>query len=124
MYFPKNVRFARNFPLPYIYQVANRRRAHKDVFINTGTQRPMRAPGASPAMGASVTRYVASRRAWEPAPPTHTATGTRAEATRPTSSATLPMRAGGMLSMTNHPRSSRTPAAVLRPAAPREQTMG
>ena len=34
-----------NFPLPYIYQVANRRRAHKDVFINTGTQRPMRAPG-------------------------------------------------------------------------------
>jgi xanthine dehydrogenase YagR molybdenum-binding subunit len=33
------------FPLPYIYQVANRRRTHKDVFINTGTQRPMRAPG-------------------------------------------------------------------------------
>ncbi|MGH9409019.1 MAG: xanthine dehydrogenase family protein molybdopterin-binding subunit [Vicinamibacterales bacterium] len=33
------------FPLPYIYQIANRRRAHKDVFINTGTQRPMRAPG-------------------------------------------------------------------------------
>ena len=33
------------FPLPYIYQIANRRRAHKDVFINTGQQRPMRAPG-------------------------------------------------------------------------------
>jgi xanthine dehydrogenase YagR molybdenum-binding subunit len=36
---------AAGFPLPYIYQIANRRRAHKDVFINTGTQRPMRAPG-------------------------------------------------------------------------------
>ncbi|HEX6463094.1 MAG TPA: molybdopterin cofactor-binding domain-containing protein, partial [Vicinamibacterales bacterium] len=39
-----------NFPLPYIYQMhpdagLNRRRSHKDVFINTGTQRPMRAPG-------------------------------------------------------------------------------
>ncbi len=34
-----------NFPLPYIYAMPNRRRAHKDVFINTGTQRPMRAPG-------------------------------------------------------------------------------
>jgi xanthine dehydrogenase YagR molybdenum-binding subunit len=33
------------FPLPYIYQMPNRRRTHKDVFINTGTQRPMRAPG-------------------------------------------------------------------------------
>jgi xanthine dehydrogenase YagR molybdenum-binding subunit len=33
------------FPLPYIYQMPNRRRAHKDVYINTGTQRPMRAPG-------------------------------------------------------------------------------
>ena len=33
------------FPLPYIYVFPNRRRAHKDVFINTGTQRPMRAPG-------------------------------------------------------------------------------
>jgi xanthine dehydrogenase YagR molybdenum-binding subunit len=33
------------FPLPYIYQIENRRRTHKDVFINTGTQRPMRAPG-------------------------------------------------------------------------------
>jgi xanthine dehydrogenase YagR molybdenum-binding subunit len=33
------------FPLPYIYQIANRRRAHKDVYINTGLQRPMRAPG-------------------------------------------------------------------------------
>jgi xanthine dehydrogenase YagR molybdenum-binding subunit len=36
---------AAGFPLPYIYQIANRRRAHKDVFINTGQQRPMRAPG-------------------------------------------------------------------------------
>jgi xanthine dehydrogenase YagR molybdenum-binding subunit len=36
---------AAGFPLPYIYQFANRRRAHKDVFINTGQQRPMRAPG-------------------------------------------------------------------------------
>jgi len=33
------------FPLPYIYRVANRRRSHKDVFTNTGQQRPMRAPG-------------------------------------------------------------------------------
>lgn len=33
------------FPLPYIYQIDNRSRAHKDVFTNTGTQRPMRAPG-------------------------------------------------------------------------------
>jgi xanthine dehydrogenase YagR molybdenum-binding subunit len=31
--------------LPYIYVIANRRRAHKDVYINTGNQRPMRAPG-------------------------------------------------------------------------------
>ena len=34
-----------NFPLPYIYQFPNRRRSHKDVFINAGQQRPMRAPG-------------------------------------------------------------------------------
>ena len=34
-----------DFPLPYIYQFPNRRRTHKDVFINTGQQRPMRAPG-------------------------------------------------------------------------------
>ena len=33
------------FQLPYIYRIANRRRTHKDVFINTGQQRPMRAPG-------------------------------------------------------------------------------
>src|SRR5207302_9125198 len=31
--------------VPYLYQVANQRQAHKDVFINTGQQRPMRAPG-------------------------------------------------------------------------------
>jgi xanthine dehydrogenase YagR molybdenum-binding subunit len=36
---------AAGFPLPYIYQFPNRRRTHKDVYINTGTQRPMRAPG-------------------------------------------------------------------------------
>jgi xanthine dehydrogenase YagR molybdenum-binding subunit len=34
-----------DFPLPYIYQVANRTRSHKNVFTNTGQQRPMRAPG-------------------------------------------------------------------------------
>jgi xanthine dehydrogenase YagR molybdenum-binding subunit len=33
------------FPLPYIYRIANRRRIHRDVFTNTGQQRPMRAPG-------------------------------------------------------------------------------
>jgi xanthine dehydrogenase YagR molybdenum-binding subunit len=33
------------FPMPYIYQIPNRRRTHKDVFTNTGQQRPMRAPG-------------------------------------------------------------------------------
>jgi xanthine dehydrogenase YagR molybdenum-binding subunit len=36
---------AAGFPLPYIYQIPNVRRTHKDVYINTGTQRPMRAPG-------------------------------------------------------------------------------
>ena len=36
---------ASGFPLPYIYQFPNRRRTHKDVYINTGQQRPMRAPG-------------------------------------------------------------------------------
>jgi len=30
---------------PYIYVFANRRRTHRDVFINAGQQRPMRAPG-------------------------------------------------------------------------------
>ena len=34
-----------NFPLPYIYQFPNRRRTHKDVYINAGNQRAMRAPG-------------------------------------------------------------------------------
>jgi xanthine dehydrogenase YagR molybdenum-binding subunit len=34
-----------NFPLPYVYSFPNRRRTHKDVYINAGTQRPMRAPG-------------------------------------------------------------------------------
>ena len=41
---------AAGFPLPYIYQFPNRRRAHKDVFINTGQQRPMRAPGIRRAL--------------------------------------------------------------------------
>ena len=36
---------AAGFPLPYIYQFPNRRRTHKDVFINAGQQRAMRAPG-------------------------------------------------------------------------------
>src|SRR5215475_12778774 len=34
-----------NFPMPYIYQFPNRHRTHKDVYTNTGQQRPMRAPG-------------------------------------------------------------------------------
>jgi xanthine dehydrogenase YagR molybdenum-binding subunit len=34
-----------NFPLPYLYQFPNRRRAHTDVYINAGTHRAMRAPG-------------------------------------------------------------------------------
>jgi xanthine dehydrogenase YagR molybdenum-binding subunit len=34
-----------SFPLPYIYQFPNRRRTHKDVYINAGQQRAMRAPG-------------------------------------------------------------------------------
>jgi xanthine dehydrogenase YagR molybdenum-binding subunit len=33
------------FPLPYIYNFPSRRRVHKDVFINAGLQRAMRAPG-------------------------------------------------------------------------------
>ena len=33
------------FPLPYIYNFPNRKRVHKDVFINAGLQRAMRAPG-------------------------------------------------------------------------------
>jgi len=34
------------FPLPYnIYQIPNRRRLHKNVYINAGPQRAMRAPG-------------------------------------------------------------------------------
>jgi xanthine dehydrogenase YagR molybdenum-binding subunit len=34
-----------NFPLPYIYTFPNRKRTHKDVYINAGQQRAMRAPG-------------------------------------------------------------------------------
>jgi xanthine dehydrogenase YagR molybdenum-binding subunit len=33
------------FPLPYIYVFPNRKRVHKDVYINAGQQRAMRAPG-------------------------------------------------------------------------------
>jgi len=33
------------FPLPYVYVFPNRRRVHKDVYINAGQQRAMRAPG-------------------------------------------------------------------------------
>jgi xanthine dehydrogenase YagR molybdenum-binding subunit len=33
------------YPLPYIYVFPNRRRVHKDVYINAGQQRAMRAPG-------------------------------------------------------------------------------
>jgi xanthine dehydrogenase YagR molybdenum-binding subunit len=33
------------FPLPYIYNFPNRKRVHRDVFINAGQQRAMRAPG-------------------------------------------------------------------------------
>ena len=34
-----------DYPLPYIYIFPNRRRMHTDVFINSGQQRAMRAPG-------------------------------------------------------------------------------
>src|SRR5256885_1513187 len=33
------------FPLPYIYNFPNRKRVHRDVYINAGQQRAMRAPG-------------------------------------------------------------------------------
>lgn len=33
------------FPLPYVYEVANVRREHSDVFLNGGNARAMRAPG-------------------------------------------------------------------------------
>jgi xanthine dehydrogenase YagR molybdenum-binding subunit len=33
------------FPLPYIYTFQHRRRVHRDVYINAGQQRAMRAPG-------------------------------------------------------------------------------
>jgi xanthine dehydrogenase YagR molybdenum-binding subunit len=33
------------FPLPYIYEFANRRRAHRDIYTNAGPARAMRAPG-------------------------------------------------------------------------------
>lgn len=36
---------AAGFPLPYIYEFPNRRRVHRNVYINAGQQRAMRAPG-------------------------------------------------------------------------------
>jgi xanthine dehydrogenase YagR molybdenum-binding subunit len=36
---------ASGFPLPYIYNFPNRKRVHRDVYINAGQQRAMRAPG-------------------------------------------------------------------------------
>lgn len=33
------------FPLPYVYEPKNRRRTHKDVVVNAGDRRAMRAPG-------------------------------------------------------------------------------
>ena len=45
------------FPLPYnIYQIPVRRRRHKDVYINAGPQRAMRAPGHP--QGAFITEVV------------------------------------------------------------------
>jgi xanthine dehydrogenase YagR molybdenum-binding subunit len=38
-------RAASNFILPYVYRVENRSRTHKDVFVNCGSARAMRAPG-------------------------------------------------------------------------------
>lgn len=34
-----------DYPLPYIYIFPNRKRSHTDVYINSGQQRAMRAPG-------------------------------------------------------------------------------
>ena len=34
-----------DYPLPYIYVFPNRKRMHTDVYINSGQQRAMRAPG-------------------------------------------------------------------------------
>ena len=34
-----------DYPLPYIYVFPNLRRTHKDVYVNAGQQRAMRAPG-------------------------------------------------------------------------------
>ncbi len=34
-----------NFPLPYVYNIPNRRREHTDVRVNAGNARAMRAPG-------------------------------------------------------------------------------
>ena len=34
-----------NFPLPYLYVFPNRTRRHRNVYINAGLQRAMRAPG-------------------------------------------------------------------------------
>ncbi|WP_165253152.1 xanthine dehydrogenase family protein molybdopterin-binding subunit [Paludisphaera soli] len=34
-----------NFPLPYVYKVDDRSRAHTEIFVNGGSARAMRAPG-------------------------------------------------------------------------------
>ncbi len=34
-----------NFPFPYVYAPANRRRNHQDVYLNAGNKRALRAPG-------------------------------------------------------------------------------
>jgi xanthine dehydrogenase YagR molybdenum-binding subunit len=38
-------RAAGGIPLPYVYNVPNRRRNHTDIFVNAGDNRAMRAPG-------------------------------------------------------------------------------
>lgn len=40
-----SLRAGSDYPLPYIYVFPNRRRTHTDVYINSGQQRAMRAPG-------------------------------------------------------------------------------
>jgi xanthine dehydrogenase YagR molybdenum-binding subunit len=45
-----------DFPLPYIYVFPHRRRAHADVFINAGSQRPMR--GSDHPQGCFITEVV------------------------------------------------------------------
>ena len=44
---------ASGFPLPYIYQFPNRRRTHKDVYINAGQQRADARAGPSAGLASS-----------------------------------------------------------------------